>query len=93
MTLGLTSLKEHPVLSELASHIPFSINTDDTVVFGITLSSEIQLVAELLNWKEEDLISFSTSLVNQILEKDSTIRNHLLLSIQSLTHHYCFCLL
>ena len=90
MTLGLTSLKEHPVLSELASHIPFSINTDDTVVFGITLSSEIQLVAELLNWKEEDLISFTTSLVNQILVKDP---NHLLISIQSFTNHYCFCLL
>ena len=93
MTLGLTSLKEHPVLSELVSHIPFSINTDDTVVFGLTLSSEIQLVAELLNWKEEDLISFTTSLVNQILEKDPIIRNHLLISIQSFTNHYCFCLL
>ena len=93
MTLGLTSLKEHPVLSELASHIPFSINTDDTVVVGITLSSEIQLVAELLNWKEEDLISFTTSLVNQILEKDPIIRNHLLISIQSFTNHSCFCLL
>ena len=82
MTLGLSSLQEHPVLSAIAAMVPFSINTDDTVVFDVTLSQEIQRVALFLKWTESDVLSFSKNLVNQIVDRDPEVRSFILSKIE-----------
>lgn len=83
MTLGLTSINQHPLLPKVSGMIPFSINTDDTVVFDISLSNEIQMVAAYYHWTKNDVIQFSTNLVSQILETDPTIHKWLLTCIES----------
>ena len=82
MTLSLSSLEQHPVLSTIATKIPFSINTDDTVVFDVTLSQEIQRVALFLKWNEKDVLSFSRNLVNQIVDENPNVRSFILSKIE-----------
>lgn len=90
MTLGLSSLKQHPVLMSIAKDVPFSINTDDTVVFDIDLSHEIQIVAELFEWNEDDLIEYMKCVVDQILDKDPGVRQYILSCLKEFSQNCCF---
>lgn len=90
MTLGLTSINEHPLLPKVSGMIPFSINTDDTVVFDISLSNEIQMVADYFHWTKIDVIQFSSNLVSQILETDPTIHKWLSTRIKQFSNESFF---
>lgn len=69
MTLGLTDLHQHPVLSQLPDDLQYSINTDDPFIFAITLSDELHLVSSLFSWSMRNYIQFLESVKEQVLDK------------------------
>lgn len=73
MTLGIQNLSEHPILKKIEGVIPFSVNTDDTALFCVSLSQEIASVAKELQWSKEEVISFARGCVCQVLEKDPAV--------------------
>lgn len=77
MTLEIQRLSEHPILKKIQGVIPFSINTDDTALFSVSLSQEVSSVASELKWGKEEVINFTRGCVYQALEKDSSVLNFL----------------
>ena len=77
LTLELGDLSEHPILSKIEANVPFSINTDDTALFDISLSQEIHTVATILHWKREKVMWYARACVGQILDKDSRVQDFL----------------
>ena len=75
MTLGLTDLHQHPVLSQLPEGLQYSINTDDPFIFAITLSDELRLVSSLFSWSMRNYIQFLESVKEQVLDKSPATRD------------------
>lgn len=73
MTLGIQRLSEHPILKKIEGNIPFSVNTDDTALFSVSLSEELFAVANELRWEREEVISFARGCVCQVLERDPNV--------------------
>jgi adenosine deaminase len=56
LTLNLPGLEHHPTLSPwLENDYPFNINTDDSGVFGVSLSSEYALVQRAMGLSNEKM--------------------------------------
>lgn len=75
MTLGLTDLQQHPVLSRLLDGLQYSINTDDPFIFAITLSDELRLVSSLFSWNMRNYNQFLESVKEQVLDKSPATRD------------------
>jgi len=75
-TLGLNCHSEHPTVKQwLDSGYPFSINTDDTGVFGTSLSREYALVCEAFHFGNETVSQIAMDAVDQIF--DAQIKDQL----------------
>ena len=87
MTLGIQNLSEHPILKKIEGVIPFSVNTDDTALFRVSLSQEIASVAKELQWRKEEVISFTRGCVCQVLERDPVIMDFLREKVEQFANH------
>ena len=68
-TLQLSSLKEHPTVPEwMSRNHPFCVCTDDTGVFGTTLSEEYFHLAAAFELSEQDLAALAMNSVSFIFQ-------------------------
>jgi len=54
LALLYRSLDEHPIGALVRTGVPVTINTDDPVLLGTTLTEEFELAADLLDWSRDD---------------------------------------
>lgn len=81
-TMGLSSLETHPVICSLWKDCPTSINTDDTVIFNISLSDEYWKVARLFQWTREEAIDYVEQVCPQILDKSPSVESSIRTAIE-----------
>jgi len=69
-TLDLNSHRDHPTVKKwLMLGYPFSVNTDDTGVFGTSLSKELCIIAEAFHLDSEAVKQISLATVQHIFDR------------------------
>jgi adenosine deaminase len=57
LALLYRSLTDHPIAALLQAGVPVTINTDDPALLGTTLTDELVLAANHLNWAKDDVVA------------------------------------
>ena len=71
-TLLYRRIEDHPLPQLVAAGVPVTINTDDPDTLSVTLCSEIELAAGLLDWTMEDLVAMERRAVDACFCDEAT---------------------